>query len=194
MAHEPVRTCIGCRKSFRKGEVLRLVAGPHGVAIDYREKLPGRGAYVCPNPACIEAALKRDGVGRALRTKAPVPSTAEFIAAVDAAVVGRIASLIAMAAKAGRIAAGYSAVSDALRKGTAAALLFAEDLSDGTREKLLAGGIPEGVVQATLLTRDGMGRLFGRELVGVVAVLDRGFADTLEGELGRLKVLRNARG
>lgn len=194
MAHEPVRTCIGCRKTFRKGEVLRIVAGPRGVVVDYREKLPGRGAYVCPTPACIGAALKRDGVARALRAKTSVPSVDEFIAAVDAAVVGRVVSLIAMAAKAGRIAAGYSAVSDALRKGTVGALLFAEDLSDGTKEKLLARGVPGGVIQATLLTRDDLGRLLGRELVGVVAVLDRGFADTLAEELKRLKGLRNARG
>ncbi len=48
MKHQPERTCIGCRGVFEKDEVVRIVAGPSGAVIDYREKLPGRAAYVCP--------------------------------------------------------------------------------------------------------------------------------------------------
>jgi predicted RNA-binding protein YlxR (DUF448 family) len=30
--------------------------------------LPGRGAWLCPDAACLEAAIRRGAVGRALRT------------------------------------------------------------------------------------------------------------------------------
>ncbi len=33
--------------------MIRIAAGPLGIVIDYREKLPGRAAYVCPTVECI---------------------------------------------------------------------------------------------------------------------------------------------
>jgi len=65
---QPARTCVGCRARAPKSELLRIVAGPDGPAIDRRGDAPGRGAYVHREPACLEAA-ERPGVLRmALRT------------------------------------------------------------------------------------------------------------------------------
>ena len=47
-------------------ELVRLVRTPDGaVMLDARGKLPGRGAYVCPEPQCLEQARRR--LGGALR-------------------------------------------------------------------------------------------------------------------------------
>ncbi|MTV23921.1 YlxR family protein [Nitriliruptoraceae bacterium ZYF776] len=65
----PVRTCVGCRRRRPQGELARFARTPDGVRYDRRRRMPGRGAYVCPDPTCIEAAAKR-GAGalrRALR-------------------------------------------------------------------------------------------------------------------------------
>jgi predicted RNA-binding protein YlxR (DUF448 family) len=67
----PLRTCIGCR---RKGDqttffrVSRLTSGV--LAATQGKDRTGRGAYICPRPECIEAALKGDRLGRALRSHA----------------------------------------------------------------------------------------------------------------------------
>jgi predicted RNA-binding protein YlxR (DUF448 family) len=49
--------------------LLRIVARDGAVAIDHRKMLPGRGAYLHPKPGCLEQALKRRSLGRALRSE-----------------------------------------------------------------------------------------------------------------------------
>jgi hypothetical protein len=67
-------------------------------------------------------------------------------------------------------------------------LLFAGDIADNTREKLSIEGKPS-LRQETLFTRDDFGALLNRELIGVVAILDKGLADALWSEVRRLKGL-----
>ncbi len=190
MKHQPERTCIGCRGVFRKDEVVRIVAGPEGLVIDYREKLPGRAAYVCPRIECIQKALGKGNMSRALKSRIKPPDEGAFIALLSASIREKIKSLISMSAKAGKLAAGYSAVHDALEKGRAEMVLYAEDVSEGTRDKVTAGGAAS-LREATLFTRDELGSLLDRELVGVLALGDKGLADAVWNEAQRLKSLIN---
>ena len=65
----PERTCVACRARGQKRGLIRLVRTPDGrVEVDSTGRLPGRGAYLCANRACWEAALKRKALNRALRT------------------------------------------------------------------------------------------------------------------------------
>ena len=67
--HVPQRTCVGCRTTSAKGEFMRIVRTPEGeVEIDSSGKRNGRGAYLCADRACWEEALRKDWLGRALRT------------------------------------------------------------------------------------------------------------------------------
>jgi len=67
--HIPVRTCVGCRGSTAKRELVRIVRTPDGrVEVDPSGKRPGRGAYLHRDYACWQAALKRDRLAHALRT------------------------------------------------------------------------------------------------------------------------------
>jgi hypothetical protein len=190
MKHQPERTCIGCRGVFKKEEVVRIVAGPDGAVIDYREKLPGRAAYVCPRVECIRKALEKGNLPRALHLKVKPPEAEAFIAALDAAITEKVRALISMAAKAGALAAGYSAVNDALEKGRVKMLLYTRDIAEGTREKVENQGT-DALPRATLFTREELGRILNRELVGVVAFEDKGFADAVGKETQRLKSLIN---
>lgn len=55
----PQRTCIGCNTQKNKMEFIRIVKNKQGeVALDKTGKLPGRGAYICDNPECLEKAIK----------------------------------------------------------------------------------------------------------------------------------------
>ena len=65
----PVRTCIGCRSREEKVRLIRIVPRNGGVAVDVRQHEPGRGAYLHPRPECLEQALKRRSLGRALRSE-----------------------------------------------------------------------------------------------------------------------------
>ena len=190
MQRIPERTCIGCRQVKSKDAVVRVVAGETGIVIDYREKLAGRAAYVCPQIRCIEDAVGRERLSRALHRKVVVPDAGAFIAKLSAAITDKIKALLVMSLKAGKLAAGYSAVHDAVEKNRVGVVIYAHDLSDGTRQKV-ASVNAEPFRHATLFTRGEIGTLLNRELVGVVAIEDQGLSDAIWRELERLKNLIN---
>ncbi len=190
MTHQPERTCVGCRGIFEKKEVVRIVAGPAGVVIDYREKLPGRAAYVCPTRQCIEKSLTRDTISKALRLKIRQTELETVIGMIASRVKEKAQSLLSMAAKAGKLAAGYSAVQDALEKGRAEMILYARDLSEGTKQKVKQQGA-DSLRQASIFTKDELGAFISREQVGVMAIEDKGLADAVWRETERLKSLIN---
>jgi hypothetical protein len=66
---QPRRTCIICRRTDAKRALHRIVrtAGGHGVQLDPKGKLPGRGAYLCDDPHCWQRALA-GGLDKALKT------------------------------------------------------------------------------------------------------------------------------
>ena len=68
----PMRQCMGCRERKEKRELIRVVRSPEGtVSLDFRGKLPGRGAYICPNENCLKKALKSKALDRNLEVTVP---------------------------------------------------------------------------------------------------------------------------
>ena len=63
----PMRMCVGCREMKPKKELIRVVRQPSGqVMLDRTGKAAGRGAYVCPDSACLEKARKSTVLERTL--------------------------------------------------------------------------------------------------------------------------------
>ena len=75
----PLRMCVGCRVMMPKRTMTRVVKPPEDkpfpdgapVAIDFKGKLPGRGAYLCHSAACLDKARKSRALERALETTIP---------------------------------------------------------------------------------------------------------------------------
>lgn len=68
----PMRQCVGCREMKPKKELIRVVRSPEGeVSLDFKGKLPGRGAYVCPDAECLKRAKRSKALERAF--SAPLP-------------------------------------------------------------------------------------------------------------------------
>jgi uncharacterized protein len=85
----PVRTCVGCRGRAPSSELLRVVAVPISnsavqvssgfaegsvstgeifeIVPDPSRRMPGRGAHLHFDPACLAQAVRRRAFGRALR-------------------------------------------------------------------------------------------------------------------------------
>ena len=60
MKKKPQRSCVSCRTVRDKSDLLRVVVTPEGdVVYDPSGKMSGRGAYLCPNEACITTELKK---------------------------------------------------------------------------------------------------------------------------------------
>ena len=55
----PMRKCIGCNEMKSKKELIRVIRTPEGeILLDATGKKNGRGAYVCPDRACLAKAMK----------------------------------------------------------------------------------------------------------------------------------------
>ena len=71
--HRPERTCIGCRETAPRDQLMRLVRepAPDGTAplirLDPRKVAPGRGAWLHPDASCLDLALRRGGLARSFR-------------------------------------------------------------------------------------------------------------------------------
>ena len=64
----PQRTCIACRETQGKRELMRLVRTVNGVEIDPTGKKAGRGAYLHKKKSCWANALKGNVLDHALKT------------------------------------------------------------------------------------------------------------------------------
>ena len=64
----PQRTCIACRTTGDKRELVRIVRTPDGrVMPDASGKAAGRGAYLCRSPECWDNASTKRLLDKALR-------------------------------------------------------------------------------------------------------------------------------
>ena len=81
----PMRQCLGCREHKPKKELIRVVRSPEGaISLDFRGKMNGRGAYVCPDPTCLKKAIKARALERALDTAIPEEVYAQLNAQMEA--------------------------------------------------------------------------------------------------------------
>ena len=68
----PQRQCMGCRERKAKRELIRVVRSPEGnVSLDFGGKMNGRGAYLCPDPACLKKAIRSKALERSLEVAIP---------------------------------------------------------------------------------------------------------------------------
>lgn len=68
----PMRQCVGCREMKPKRELIRVVHSPEGgISLDFKGKAPGRGAYLCPDPACLKRAVRSRALERAFSSQIP---------------------------------------------------------------------------------------------------------------------------
>ena len=68
----PQRQCMGCRERKAKREMIRVVRGTDGnVCLDFGGKMNGRGAYICPNPECLNKARRSKALERSLEVEIP---------------------------------------------------------------------------------------------------------------------------
>ena len=82
----PIRLCVACRQPQTKKTLMRIVKSPEGMLkLDTTGKAHGRGAYICPEIACLEKAKKTRALERALE----YPLTEELFNEIKRAILRR---------------------------------------------------------------------------------------------------------
>ncbi len=178
-----MRRCLATRAVRPKDELLRFAIGPDGALVpDVAGRLPGRGLWLVPEARVLRLAVQRNLFAKAAGMGVAVP--ADLAEVVERALKRRWLDLLGLAARAGRVAAGFDRVREWLAAGRVALLIEASDGAEGGRQKLRAAARELPVI--ALFDSAELAAALGRERVVHAAVQPGGFARLLAGEARRL--------
>jgi hypothetical protein len=183
----PLRTCLGCRKAFARNDLLRFVLAPQGtLLVDYRGRLPGRGAYTCVDRGCIAEAVRRRQFSRTFKREL-LPVADDFITLeLSRQIQERICGLLGMARKAHQLLSGSSLILDRLSAGAPLAfILIASDVSDGIGQKVVNRATSRSVRFYRMFEKEFLGRLLGTGQRSVLALVPGSLAAAIRVELER---------
>jgi predicted RNA-binding protein YlxR (DUF448 family) len=169
----PERTCVGCRQTRPKGQFVRLACGPTGqLFLDHQGKLPGRGAYICPQRSCAEQASKGTRLREAFRHEVTPYPVDELVCAMASVMEDRALACIRIARKAGRVVSGYAQVSRALVSAPVACLLVAGDAACERLREYQGWCAQSQIPWRPFLTKTQLGELAGRDECSAIGILD----------------------
>ena len=165
IAKSTQRTCIACRQAQDKKELIRFVVAPSGeVLVDYRQRLPGRGAYTCSTLECLQGAITKNAFQRSFKGKCSVVTFAELKRQLQIAIDQKIIGLIGMARKSGQITAGTNAIIEKMRKSNSLAIvIMATDISPSIGSKIDGLISKNKIYGVKLYTKQAIGQLLGKE-------------------------------
>lgn len=174
------RTCAGCRQKAAPGALVRLAVGdaPPWVAPDVSRRgghdRGGRGVWVHPSRACVRRAADKGGFSRALSREVRVDADALLVAMRDA-LARRLDGLLLAGSRRRALTLGTDATREAMGMGRVEALVVATDAA-GRRDELIAAATRLDRRVLIFSTKSSLGRLFGRDEVGVIGILESGIA------------------
>jgi len=187
--HKPQRSCLGCRAALQRDALVRYVATPDGsVTVDYRQRLPGRGAYTCLDRACLEQAVRRHQFQRALRRDVLQVDADRLCAELLGQIRERIINLLGMARKSGQVVSGSSLVLDRLTGVDPVVLvLAADDMSQAIAERVAGKAQATAVAFYRMFDKELLGQVLGKGERSVVALKSGALAEAIRSELERFK-------
>jgi predicted RNA-binding protein YlxR (DUF448 family)/ribosomal protein L30E len=176
--HNP-RSCVGCRQTESRDALLRFVAAgdPPAFAPDIRRRASGRGVSVHPRFRCVAAAVRSGALRRGLGVDVN-PTARELAESAAQQYQRRAEGLLLAARRAKHLALGTEAARDAIGMRKVQLLLIAQD-AEGSREELTEAAARLGRSCLVWSNKQELGRLCGRALLSIVAVLDAGIASEL---------------
>jgi len=185
---DPQRSCLGCRETRDKKELLRFVLAPDRTLVpDLLARLPGRGAYTCLNSACLRAAAQKNQFARSFKGEVRHGGADQLIGQVVARLEERIGSYLALANKAGKVVSGSDLVMGLIKKQRAGTVFLATDISTEIGAKVADLAKRYNVPHVVILDKERLGALLGKGLRSVVAIELGGFIETVTHEIGKYR-------
>ncbi len=128
------RLCVATRTVRPVSDLIRFVVGPDGDAVpDIKRKLPGRGIWVTATQDALSEAIRRKAFARGFKREVRLPS--DLVERTRRQLERAALDALAVAGRAGLVAAGFAKAEAALERGEAVALLHAAEASlDGIRK------------------------------------------------------------
>lgn len=167
-ATEPLRTCVACRQTEPKEGLLRFVRAPDGeLWFDAAGTMPGRGALVCPDPACVVKAVEKGGFQRAF--EAPVIVPVDLTERVRTVLELEALRGLGLLRRQGRLWPGRTEALQQAKAGGAHVVVAARDLAERSVREA-AAAIEGRAVLVVGPDKASMGDALGRGPTGVLAL------------------------
>jgi len=164
----PHRTCIGCRETFEKRDLIRIVRSPEGRLVpDLKAKLPGRGVYLCNRPACLQKAVRKNLFSRALRSPVSASDLAGLEETICRLLEEKVRSFLSVMRKGNQVVVGRESIAKKIKKKEVSLLLLAEESSEKR-----AGYEGKNIPLRVFLSRDRLGGAVGKGPQPVLGILD----------------------
>ena len=184
----PQRSCLGCRVTRDKKELLRFVLAPDRRLVpDITAKLPGRGAYTCLKHSCLRNAAQKNQFARAFSGDVVHNGADRLIGLVVTLLEERLGSYLAMANKAGKVVSGSDMVMELLNKRKAGVVFLATDTSPEIGAKVMALAKRYEVPHVAIFAKERLGAFLGKGLRSVAAIEQSGFIETVTMEIARYR-------
>ena len=187
------RLCVSTRTVRPVADLIRFVVGPDGSAVpDLKQKLPGRGVWVTATQDALHDAIKRKVLARGFKRDVRLP--ADLVGQTERLLERAALDALAIAGKAGLVAAGFTRVEIALQREDVVALLHTAEASldgirklEGTLRQRQADG---AIVVVRALTSAQLDLALGRPNVIHAALLAGPPSDTFLARFQRLERFR----
>lgn len=192
---DPNRRCIVCGKVGRVKDMLRFVASPESqLVFDRRQKLGGRGLWLCATLDCLTLASNKPSYfRRASQQNMQIPS--DLASQVEQSLRKQIIQLLSLCRRAGLVVGGHEKVHSLLSKKANAWVLIAADIGQDSLRLLRMAAKPDQLAwDLALLTGAELAEPFGKERLAQLGLVNRsGLIATLINELQRLRGISSAK-
>jgi len=183
------RTCAACRRTADPDSLLRLVRTPDGhVVVDWRRRLGGRGAHICPTRSCITAAIRGRALEKVFHATVEYPDVEELVTSARDSLSRRLCALLGSSLGARKAAVGSDAVEHMMSLGHAACLLVASDAAE--RVEIERRAAERKIPLRVVFDKASLGEILGKRPLAVMALGDRGLAVAVFETLERLETLQ----
>jgi predicted RNA-binding protein YlxR (DUF448 family) len=192
-SRERERMCVVTREVRPIADLIRFVVGPGGEAVpDLKSKLPGRGVWVTATHDALAEAVKRKTLARGFKRQ--VRLTGDLVEQTERLLESAVLDALAMAGKAGLVAAGFGKTETALAHDRVVGVIHAAEAApDGVRKLDAAQRrlTPDGkIVVISGLTSAQLDLALGRANVIHAALLVGPASDTFLARFRRLERFR----
>ncbi len=138
------RRCVLSGETLPRDKLVRLAISPDGLVLpDPGAKAPGRGAWIAPNRAALEAAMSDGHLKRALMRAfkggpkdVSLSYSDELPQQIEMALTRHLTDRLGLELRAGNVVLGSSRIEEQARSGRIALLLHASDSSADGRKRL----------------------------------------------------------
>ncbi|MSQ01446.1 MAG: DUF448 domain-containing protein [Myxococcales bacterium] len=156
----PVRTCVVSRERADPDDLVRLFAGPDGVAhVDWHARWKGRGAWVRCDRRSFDELVRKPGIlQRALDVT--TIDTAGLLEEARAANTVAVAELLSLSARAGALVSGADALSGT-SPDSLCGMVLASDAAAGSIDALVRA-FPDLPRFRVMLPREALGHRVGK--------------------------------